>query len=193
MPDSTIIFDDGATLKCPVSPGDYMVWVRWTDILSVTSNVKILDFWELREGDAVTITSRIDDLPPWFELHPTEVLGAVACQRMRKKLDSGWKPGEPLDGPNLWRVRTGDYVIWLSADGPPNDYTSQTMIVFRTDALAYGERNIHPGDLAWFMSFGAPLEEQPGEQMKGRVHAGLDAVRKLGLPRQIGVGWGLHS
>ena len=66
------------TLKLEVHPSDYVLWVRWKHIFSTTDDIDILDFWEMREGDSVAITSRIEDLPPWFELHPTEVSGA-AC------------------------------------------------------------------------------------------------------------------
>jgi hypothetical protein len=111
MPEAVTFFVGKTTLKWELSAGDYVFWVRWKNIFSSNSDPTILDLWEMRDGDSVSITSRIEDLPAWFELHPTEVSGFAACSMMQKKLAMGYTPGEPLDGPNLWRVLTGDRIV----------------------------------------------------------------------------------
>ena len=179
-----------------MSAGDYVVWVRWQNVFFPDSGVTIWDFWELREGDLVSITSNIEDLPPWFDLHPTEVAGYKGCLMMQKKLESGYKPDEPLDGPNLWRVMTGDRLIWINGVEAQDKNPAQTVVLFKHNALVFGDRRMHPNDLAWFLSFGAPLDESPSEKVATLVRSGLDHVKKLGLPREIseiGSGWHLSS
>src|SRR5207245_1747390 len=73
---------------------------------------RVSDLWELKNGDFVTITNRIEDVPPWFELHPLEAAGRLAYWMM-EKLNSGYKPSEPCDGPNLWRIFAGDRLLWI--------------------------------------------------------------------------------
>jgi len=176
------------TLKWEVSAGDYILWLRWRDIFSSKSDIAILDFWEMRDGDSVSITSRIEDLPTWFELHPTEVSGLAACSMMQKKLASGYKPGEPFDGPNLWRVLTGDRIVRIRAE---NGSRTQTLVAFKSNALVFGERHIHSNDLGWFLSFGAPLESRMTDEMASHLRTGLEVVRELGLPREVGSTWTL--
>lgn len=159
MPTSVIEFEGQKTLNLTLSPGDYAVWVRWKNICSSQSDISILDFWEMREGDAVSITNNIEELPPWFELHPTEVSGFRACLMMQKKLDTGYKPQQPVGGPNLWRVMTGDRLLWISGSKLQNRNPVQALIVFKNNALVFGERFLHRDDVGWALSFGAPLEE----------------------------------
>jgi hypothetical protein len=197
MTASIISLGANQTLKWEVLPGDYIVWVGWHNVFSPNPEITIHDFWETREGDLVSITSNIEDLPAWFELHPTEVAGYKACLMMERKLKSGWQPGDRVDGPNLWRVMTGDRVLWVSGvEAEGKDDPKHTVVVFRNNALVFGERTVHPNDLVWFMSFGAPLESPPTERVASLVRVGLEEIRKLGSPREIadiGSGWCIGS
>ena len=38
----------------------------------------------MRDGYHLTITNRLEDLPPWFKLHPTEVCDSFAYRMMAK-------------------------------------------------------------------------------------------------------------
>ena len=133
----------------------------------------------MREGDTVSITSNIDDLPPWFELHPTEVCGYTGCLMMEKKLKAGYKPTDKTDGPNLWRAVTGDRLVWVGGTDLPEENPVKALVEFQTCALVYGERQIHTDDLVWLMSFGAPLKHQLSDETAERVRKGLKAVRAL--------------
>jgi hypothetical protein len=139
----------------------------------------------------VSITSKIEDLPPWFELHPTEVSGYAACLMMQNKLDSGYKPKEPIEGPNLWRVMAGDRIVWISRVETQDPV--QTIMVFGDDALVFGERGKHQNDIGWFLSFGASLEGSLNDNVAMLLQAGVSNVRKLGLPREIGDSWRLSG
>jgi hypothetical protein len=183
-PEVVTYFGANTTLRLEVNPSDYVLWVRWKHIFSPTNDIDVLDFWEMKEGDSVAITSRIEDLPPWFELHPTEVSGA-ACYWMMKKLESGYRPSEPADGPNLWRVQTGDRLLWVKCPDLQTGQPRHSVIAFESDALLFGEGHVHPGDLASFISFGAPLESSASKELVFQVRAGLEVVRKMGLPRNM--------
>jgi len=181
-PEVVAHFGAKTTLTLEVNSSDHILWVRWKNIFSPTSDIDILDFWEMREGDSVAITNRIEDLPPWFELHPTEVSGS-AVYLMMKKLKSGYRPTEPVDGPNLWRMQAGDRLVWVKCPVLQTGEPRHTVIAFEDDALVFGERHVHPSDIASVISFGDPLESSPSDELTIRVRAGLEVVRKMGLPR----------
>jgi len=189
-----IRFGRETTLKWQVSEGDCVLWVRWKDPLDSTSTVNILDFWEMKDGDVVTITNRIEDLPPWFELHPTEVTGSAAYRGMQK-LESGHVPGDAVEGPNLWRVRTGDRMVWVCRCGgeTPSAHRIQALLDFDANALTFGESGDRAEALASFLSFGAPTRSTQHEEAVALLRAGLEAVKELGLPRAIEEGqWALN-
>ena len=52
----------------------------------------VIDLWELGEGNSVTITNRPEDLPEWFELHPTETSGSLVYKMLRR-INEGYQPG----------------------------------------------------------------------------------------------------
>jgi hypothetical protein len=87
-----------------------------------------------------------------------------------------------MTGPNLWRVPTGDRIVRVRTRASQADYQSLTVIEFDSDALVFGERGVHPNDIAWFLSFGAPLERTPSKELARFLLAGIEAVRELGMP-----------
>jgi len=108
---------------------------------------------------------------------------------MQRKLQGGWQPKDPVDGPNLWRVMIGDRILWISGMEAQDKPPTQTIVEFRDNALAFGESE-------WFLSFGAPLESTPSERLVSLVRAGLDEARNLGLPRaiaDISSGWCIRT
>ena len=106
-------FSDDSTLHLPVRDGDFFIFCYFKGMLSNPDDLyRVADIWEMRDGDRVTITNRPCDLPDWFELHPTEVCGRLVYEMM-KKLKNGHQPKEKIDGPNIWRVRDGDRLIWM--------------------------------------------------------------------------------
>ncbi len=100
------------TLRWSCRRGDYVLWLQFTDPIAEQS-LGIVDLWEMRDGDFVTVTNRPEDLPASFELHPTEVRDALAYQ-MAAKLEKGYQPpDEPAEGPNIWRLKSGDRMAWV--------------------------------------------------------------------------------
>jgi len=86
----------------------------------------------------------------------------------------------------------GDRILWISGTEAQDKPPTQAIVEFRDNALAFGERREHSDDLAWFLSFGAPLESSASERVVSLGRAGLNEVRKLGVPRaiaDIGSGW----
>jgi hypothetical protein len=72
----------------------------------------------MSDGYHVTITNRREDLPAWFGLHPTEVCNRRAL-KMAARIEAGDQyPEKPLDGPNLWRLKSGDRLAWIGAERP---------------------------------------------------------------------------
>src|SRR5579859_4346987 len=115
MADSTheqvITFGHDTTMHWPCRRGDFLLWLESPGLFA--KEPSMADFWEMRDGDFVTITNRADDLPTWFELHPSEAQGDLV-QVLMAKLNAGWQPpDEPMDGSNLWRLKAGDRLAWV--------------------------------------------------------------------------------
>jgi hypothetical protein len=180
--DFLIRFGSGTTIKWQVSPRDYVLWARWDDGPESGGKLKLLDFWEMKDGDAVTVTNCIADLPPWFELHPSEMLHQASM--LQEQAEDAPLLAEPSEGPILWRARTGDRIVWLCGRATPASPSVQALLEFNINALVFGEPREPWHDPFEFMSFGAPSAPSPTDEVTALVHAGLAAVRGLGRPRK---------
>ena len=179
-----IRFDRDMTLRWPCRRGDFILWMGYSDVFSGAESIQVHDLWEMREGYHVMITNRPEDFPAWFELHPTEVCGNLAL-KMAASSD------EPLDGPNLWRLKSGDRVAWVGAERPerPSVAGIFSIVACWGCALAVGEGD--RGRPEEFVGFGAPTtpDMKPGDA--ARYQAALKVVKQLGLPRTWSPEWRL--
>jgi hypothetical protein len=128
------------------------------------------------------MTNRIEDFPVWFELHPLEVAGKLVPW-MNQKLQEGYQPEEPIDGPNIWRVQCGDRIVWT---GPTrNDRQARDGVLevfsFRASALVFGMSDTDPNPLRWMNN-----NNDSAESLE-RGRAALAAVQNLGTPRVLPV------
>jgi hypothetical protein len=173
-----------------------MLWIRWRNVL-LAPHADVIDVWALRDGDSITITNRVTDLPAWFELHPTEVQGMLAYE-MSRKPKRGQQLGDVIDGPNLWRLLAGDRLVWLGVSRSGYQATNGIIAIldFHECALAIGE-SARQQDLFDFVAFGA-IGAAPGTsrytQDAGRCRAAFAIVQSLGIPRLIQAeegGWAL--
>jgi hypothetical protein len=190
MPIAPSDFGRDSTMRWSPRAGDYIMWTRCTDLFAQgESAFRILDFWEIRDGDAVTMTNRMEDLPAWFELHPTEARGVLAYAVLAR-LEGGWAPGEPLDGPNLWRAQCGDRLVWVDPSAArEGEDAVRALVNFRESALVFGESTTATD---WTMLFGAPSTERASPEVAAAMRSGFLAAVQLGLPRSVDTGdWGL--
>jgi hypothetical protein len=174
------------TLRLSVGDGDYLLWVATDYIFNADSESAwtIRDFWQLRDGECVKMTDRWADLPAWFELHPLEVAGQAVAE-MKKKLEQGFDPSEPLDGPGVWRVNAGDRVVWVTVSGVNRGV--REIFDFKNCALVLGENSKAGTGKPTF--FGVP---DPGERPPDVIsiaRAGFDAAVAQGMPRTISPEW----
>ncbi|MCX5676256.1 MAG: hypothetical protein NTX87_14720 [Planctomycetota bacterium] len=142
--------------------------------------LRVRDLWKMRDGDYVTLTNREADLPPWFTLHPLETANALAY-KMMLKLKEGFHPGEPLDGPNLWRVLAGERVVWVGPDrsGQPSADGVLAIVDCHENVLVVGETN-RPENSP--LLFGELSEAHQSPEAVRLCRAGCQAVLRLGLP-----------
>ena len=95
MPDGElriVLFGRAMTERLEAVYGDILIWFRPGGFLQLEEkDWTVIDLWELSEGHSVTITNAREDLPDWFELHPTETSGSLA-REMLKRLDEGYQP-----------------------------------------------------------------------------------------------------
>jgi len=185
-----IRFLQDMTLRWACRRGDYLLWMRCSNLFSGPESIRIRDLWGMRDGYHVTITNRLEDLPAWFELHPTEVCNILAY-KMAAKLEHGYTPRERMDGPNLWRLRSGDRVAWLGASRPEQPSVNGILAVLDCDecALAVGEGNW--GSVEDFVLFGTPTTPTLKPEDAARCQAAVEVVRQLGLPRTWSAEWRL--
>jgi hypothetical protein len=178
------------TLRWSCRRGDYVLWLQFTDPIAEQS-LGMVDLGEMRDGDFVTNTNRPDDLPASFELHPTEVRNALAYQ-MAAKLEKGYQPpDEPADGPNIWRLKSGDRMAWVGNSRPGQEAVDGILAILdcRECCLAFGETN--RGGIEDFTAFGSPSKPEASPDDTVRCQTAVKAVRQLGIPRTWAPVWGL--
>ena len=169
--------DRDMTLRLSCRSGDQVVWFRWPSIFSNRPGVR--DVWQLTDRDWFLITTRVPDRPTWFDLHPLEVSGRGVYE-MAQKLRDGYEPGEPIEGPHIWRILCGDRLTWSgkSRSGSGLSAGPQRIFEFRENALVVAYFESRPDPFTW-----GAIEETPEGVAQGREAA--HAVIKLGLPREI--------
>ncbi len=180
------IFRGDETLRWSCRAGEYVLWVGTDTFLTADheSSWKIRDFWQMRDADFLTITNRWPDLPVWFELNPLEVANRAVWE-MQKRLGAGYKPKEPMDGPNIWRVKAGDRLVWVSLQHPSKPV--REILTFEDCALVLGE-NSNPTFNATIF-FGAPEGKELPPPAASAMRAGFKAAAGLGVPRTFAEEW----
>jgi hypothetical protein len=182
----TGVIANDTTLRWSCRQGDYLMWFRCHNAFANPSPYfKPLDMWEMRDGYFVTITNRLQDLPGWFQLHPTEVSEAMARDMQDQT------PDEPLDGPNIWRLQAGDRVVWIGESRGEQAAVDGMLAILVCEecALALGETRRLPDNM-WDI-YGSIGEEGTSEEDIGKCRVALKAVTKLGLPRTMSTEWSL--
>lgn len=178
------------TIRLSCRAKDWLLWMRCRNLFGGHhGDPNVVDFWRLKAGDFVTITNRWDDLPTWFELHPTE-----ACNRlippMQAKLKSGWKPDDICTAPNLWRVQAGDRLAWARSPETRNRQTGfLDVFEFHANALAYADSSRTDFNAFDCCDIGNAGQEPEAVQA---CQAAIAFVRQMGIPRTFSAGeWGL--
>ena len=179
-------FGGDSTVRWSCRRGEYVLWVTTDSFVTADrlASWTVQDFWQMRDGDYLTITNRWVDLPAWFELHPLEVAGRAVWE-MQKRLDSGYKPKEVMDGPNLWRVKAGDRLFWVTDVVSANPV--KELLHFRACALVLGENASTPS--AGPIFFGAPESQELPAAAAKAMRASFDMVVGLGVPREFAPEW----
>lgn len=174
----TIVKED-TTVLLPCRQGDHLLWIRSSDLFSPDGDLQIVDLWEFRPGDSVTITNRYDDLPEWFELTPGEARGHAAYA-LQPKVKAGETPDTPLEGANIWRVLAGDRLAWIGHSRPGNPADEGILTVFdcATCCLAAGQPR--GGSLEDWQTFGALSTSEPDADALEATRRALDIVRVMG-------------
>jgi len=171
------------TTKWSCRKGDYLLWFRRKLMAPANDEPQILDLWSTLNGTSVIMTNRWQDFPPWFDLHPTEVTSRLMGW-MKSRIERRDYPEEPIDGPNIWRAKGGDRIVWV---GPPRvDQTCVDGVLGILDCrAAVAVLGDHPDGLLAFMEF---QQSQSGVALGS---AGLRAERSLGMPHVFDTDWQL--
>src|SRR6185437_10472419 len=98
-------------------------------------------------------------------------------------------PDAPMQGPNLWRLKSGDRVAWVGADRPDRRSVNGILAILdcRDAALLVGEGE--QGGLEEFAGFGKPSTPEMKPDDVARCQTAVNVVRTLGLPRTWGPDW----
>jgi hypothetical protein len=124
-----------------------------------------LDIWELIDGDSVLITNRLEDVPSWFQLHPSEVCGNLTFQLLQE-IGERTQQEEPMELANVWRVLPGDYVAWIGPSRPTVQAQNHVLdlATFHSSAAIIGQpKTLNLEDMYGFRApDGAPNAEQSG-------------------------------
>jgi hypothetical protein len=182
-----ISFGGNATLRWSCRENDVVGLMRLPGLFAQSWDM--LDFWQCRDGDYLTITNRIEDLPSWFELHPTEIKGRYLYQF---KPESGRAYADPVESPNIWRIYAGDRVLWVGEERPLQSSSEGILAIveFKENALLVRETNRDVDYMEW-ASGGPKVEPVPNMSL---VKKAVKVIQSLGEPRSLSVsGWGLGS
>ena len=172
------------TARWSCRQGDYLLLLRPDHPFEgMREDAKILDVWSMGDEASVTITNRWQDFPPWFDLHPLEVSGQL-IPWMRKRIEARDYPQEPIDGPNIWRVKGGDRIVWVGLPKLSQAFVDGVLGIVDCRA-AVAVLGHHPDGPSAFMNF----EQSPSSI--ALCTAGLQAARSLGLPRVFAPEWRL--
>jgi hypothetical protein len=176
-----LLFASDNTFRWSCRQGDYLIWFRFNIFADENQLPKVMGMWVLQDGNFVTITNRRQDLPPWFELHPLETSGSLVSW-MQAKLNSGYKPSNPTERDNLWRVFAGDRLAWVGPSRPDlkGEDGVLSLVDFRENALVIGEP-FHPSSGSPL--FGSMKKTTPEDAQ--RLRNGLLAACRLGIPRTV--------
>ena len=185
-PLSSRTFDSDETVRWSCRAGEFVLWVGTGSFLASdqASAWTIRDFWQMRDGDLVTITNRLADLPGWFELYPTEAAGRASFEMM-KRLNAGYRPIAPMDGQNIWRVKAGDRLVWVMTSNPRKPV--REILSFRVCGLVVGENSTPSSNTS--ILFGAPQGSELPPADAVAMRAGVDAAATLGMPREFAPEW----
>jgi hypothetical protein len=183
-------FGRDTTLRWPMRGGDFLLWFDFPSPFLQPEKIRCRDFWEMRDGQHILITNRWEDLPPWFELHPTEAVDSFVWKLCP---DGGTipDPGPPMQGPNLWRLQEGDRLVWLGDSRPDRESYDGILAVLdpTTCVLVVGLGEFD--SLEEYAAFGAPTTKERQARDAERFRAARDLVSKLGSPRTRSFGWAL--
>jgi len=149
---------------------------------------EILDFWQMKGESELWITNKEEELPPGFELHPTEVCNDLA-RKMEAKLNSGWMPGEIVYYPSIWRVQAGDRIVIIGERSHLEGGVFRSVFDFGASALVYW---LWPdGQLPWVDDVLRAVPAQSDSVCKKWMRQAYARVRAMGGPRIFDESWKL--
>ena len=121
----------------------------------------------MKNGEFVTVTNRLVDIPKWLEISK----------------DPYW------EGSNIWRVCIGDRIAWVGPERPgqPAIDGVLSIVAFDACALVIGEGNWKTVDDA--MSFGVSARQSPSQAEKRRARTAFRMVWRMGMPLEVSTEW----
>ena len=184
-----VVFKGGGTVVLPCREADHLVWVRPRGILD--DDVSIPDFWELRAGDSVTITSSYKDVPEWIALTPAETIGAAVHMLMADAGPTAMHRHRS-EAACIWRVRRGDLLFWIGRPRGPLGDDSGILTLFECaeDVLVAGEPSEDVLD-AW-QFFGAPTSDTPNQYALRATQAAVQYARNRGTTIVPATEWAIE-
>ena len=179
-------FVDNNTVRWSGRVRQYIVWVEMKSfpIANKPEGWGIRNIWQLSDGDYVTITDRLEDVPTWFSVYPSEVKGYTTVTQIMERLASGYNPEGPVYGENVWRVVSGDRLVWIDEDAV-NPIVE--ILDMGNCALVTGE-NVSS---SWesLTSFGSLKDDSLPIPALKACRAGVQAAIRLGMPRESMQDW----
>lgn len=133
------------------------------------------------------LTNRVEDLPNWFQLYPTEVCNILAY-KILDKFNNGEYPEQPIDGPNIWRVRSSDRVIWIGDERPDIESYDGLLKIFDISecCLLIGD----PMDgIADYIGFSGIDNDEDAKLRIKQTRKAMGIVKGMGISREISIEW----
>lgn len=180
-----LTFTRDMTRRLSCRTGDYLIFAKCRGPFAPPDKqYAMADLWQLSDGDHILLTSRYQDLPDWFEIHPLETANDAA-RWVIKRLKAGYTPPDaPMEGSNIRRASAGDRLIWVGQPRIDMDAGNDVLalISLNVNVLVVGEPLRTEG--SELPEFGALLESPPAKVLE-LVRKGWQAMIDLGGPRTV--------
>lgn len=175
-----------STIRLVCQTDDYILCIKFSPILRRNNGFDLVHAWRMQDGDTVTITNRFNDLPPWFDLLPSEV-EPDSISWLRERQAKGYRTGHRIEKPNVWRMLAGEKIIRIgTGGGSPTGKSKTTVVDLKHNALVIGESTGKSPDEVNFCEFDrSELDILTLE----RVQTGFQAAIDLGFPWNVPQKW----
>ena len=162
--------------------------VRYKGSITTRGGYDPVDVWAVGRGDFITITNRLEDVPDWLAIYPTEVANKNV-EKMRNKLSTGNIPHFVTnDYENVWKPNISDFIVWVGDPRRGVNSQGDVLGIFRFRAGSVVIQNFKDQT---YNPEGREAIKYLNPSNSAKMIEPYNFIVNLGMPRQLAIGWRL--